>query len=105
MQDVKPCVPVVPPCIGSLGLRRHLHLTSPSGTKRTSGYVRSSVASEGKADMARRPSLVANDRNGLQRMISSQRRLGPEISQSLHSPSAMRNLDLAKCQLGTKPPG
>jgi|ERR1700738_70181 len=75
------------------------------GTKRTSGDVRSSVASEGKADMARRPSLVANDRNGLQRMISSQRRLGPEISQSLHSPSAMRNLDLAKCQLGTKPPG
>jgi hypothetical protein len=58
-----------------------------------------------EADMARRPSLVANDRNGLQRMISSQRRLGPEISQSLHSPSAMRNLDLAKCQLGTKPPG
>jgi hypothetical protein len=79
--------------------------TSVSGTKRTSGDVRSSVASEGKADMARRPSLVANDRNGLQRMISSQRRLGPEISQSLHSPSAMRNLDLAKCQLGTKPPG
>jgi hypothetical protein len=28
--------------------------------------------------------------------------LGPEISQSLHRPSAMRNLDLAECQLGTK---
>src|ERR1700728_2869315 len=31
--------------------------------------------------------------------------LGPEISQSFHGPWAMRNPDLAKCQLGTKPPG
>ncbi len=78
---------------------------SVNGTKRTSDDVRSLVANEGKADMARWPSLVANERNGLQRMISSQRCLGPEISQSLHSPSTMRNLDLAKCKLGTKPPG
>jgi hypothetical protein len=76
-----------------------------AGTKRTSGDVRSSVADEEKADMARRPSSVENDQNGLQRMISSQRCLGPEISQSLYSPSTMRNLDLAKCKLGTKPPG